>query len=430
MSSLDWLFGLERLGVKFGLDNITTITAELGHPERIFRSVHVAGTNGKGSVAAMIESALRAAGHKTGRFTSPHLINLNERFAVDGTPIAARALEDGVAHLESLTRQLLAQGRLDAPPTFFEVTTALAFELFREAHTEIAVIEVGLGGRLDSTNVLLPTVSVITNISLDHQSFLGNTLGQIAYEKAGIIKPSTPVVVGKLSPESAEVIHTVSRQRSAPLVDAWDGVHIRGAATTTGRTAIELLDTPVRRYGVIEMPLAGLHQVDNAVVAVRTLETLETCGITVPAKAVEDGLHRVSWPGRLDHRRLSGGRELLLDAAHNVEGAAALAAFLAGEAREPPPLVFGVLDDKDIGAMMRALAPSVGAVILTRASNPRFRDPSDLVELTKTIVPGLQVVAIPSVPQALETAWRLSTRIVVAGSLFLVGDVMKELDLS
>jgi dihydrofolate synthase/folylpolyglutamate synthase len=430
MSSLDWLFGLEHLGVKFGLDNITTITGELGHPEREFRSVHIAGTNGKGSVAAMVESGLRAAGYKTGRFTSPHLVNITERFAVDGAPIAAAELEDAVEHLESITNRLLSQGSLEASPTFFEVTTALAFEIFRSAGVQVAVIEVGLGGRLDSTNVLSPTVSVITTIGLDHQSYLGDTLGQVAYEKAGIIKPGTPVVLGRLPPQSVEVIRSVAEQRKAPLIDSGEDTRMLGVTTRTGGTSIARLETPVRRYEAIELPLAGIHQAENAIVAVRTLETLEACGVTVPENAVVDGLRRVSWPGRLDRRRLPGGRELLLDAAHNADGAAALAAFLAAEDSEPSPLVFGTLADKDVVEMVRALAPSISAMVLTRGAVSRFFEPAELFNTVKTAAPRLRVVAAPSIAQALEIAWRISPRIVVAGSLFLVGDVMKELKLS
>src|SRR5437868_5488470 len=193
--SLTWLFALEQFGIKFGLDNISTIVARLGHPERAFHTLHIAGTNGKGSVTATIDAALRAAGHRSARYTSPHLIDLAERFVIDGHPIDAATLRETAALIGETIATLRATGALEVQPTFFEATTAVAFELFRRAAVQVAVIEVGLGGRLDSTNVITPVVAAITSIALDHQQYLGPTLADIAFEKAGIIKPGIPVVV-------------------------------------------------------------------------------------------------------------------------------------------------------------------------------------------------------------------------------------------
>src|SRR5438445_8764906 len=220
MDPLTYLFSLEQFGIKFGLDNIATIVERLGHPERTFRSVHIAGTNGKGSVTAMVDAALRAAGHRASRYTSPHLVDLAERFVIEGRPVSADALAAAVDDVRGAIDTLRREGTLAVQPTFFEVTTAVAFELFRRAEVEIAVLEVGLGGRLDATNIVSPVVTAITSIALDHQLYLGSTLAEIAFEKAGIIKSGVPVVVGPVDPESLSVIARVANERGAALIRA------------------------------------------------------------------------------------------------------------------------------------------------------------------------------------------------------------------
>jgi len=446
LDPLTYLFGLEQIGIKFGLENISALVESLGHPERAFAVVHVAGTNGKGSVTAMVDAALRAAGRRSARYTSPHLIDIRERFVVGGRPVSADALADAIVHVRSHIDSLRAAGTLDVQPTFFEVTTAIAFELFRRAGTEIAVIEVGLGGRLDATNVVVPVASAITSIAFDHQQYLGRSLGEIAAEKAGIIKRGVPVAIGRLPPEADAVVERVAHERGAELIRAWDGVDLVRLKpdttdapdtrlepdTTDAPDATDLPDrfgeririrTPARDYGEIDLALSGSHQIDNAVVAVRLLERLD-----VPAAAILDGLAHVSWPGRLELRRLAGGREAILDAAHNPAGAAALASYLQEACAHRLPLVFGAMRDKDIDGMFRALLPAVSAVVVTRASNPRSADPAMLAERARAIAPDVPVTVEPSARDALRAAWRLSPRVVVAGSIFLLGDVMREWD--
>jgi dihydrofolate synthase/folylpolyglutamate synthase len=396
-----YLFGLEQFGIKFGLENISAIVARLGHPDRAFRSIHIAGTNGKGSVAAMVDAALRAAGHRSARYTSPHLVDLTERFAIDGQPIARDPLADVIADIRTAIEQLRREGVLAVQPTFFEVTTAAAFELFRRARVDVAVLEVGLGGRLDATNIVSPIATAITSIDFDHQKFLGNTLREIALEKAGIIKPAVPVVVGELDPEASAAIEEVARRHRSPLI-------------RSNRTDVADLTVALR----------GAHQRINAAVALRLLEAADAQGLAVPRQAMAAGLADPQWPGRLDLRRLSGNREMLLDAAHNPAGAVALASYLKAGC-EPPPLVFAAMRDKDTGAMLRALLPVVSRVIFTRASNPRCADPFVLAEQARAIAPALPVSAEPSVPDALAAAWRAAPMIVVAGSIFLLGDVIR-----
>ncbi len=426
MSQLAYLLGLEHIGIKFGLHNISALVSSLGHPERAFATVHVAGTNGKGSVTAMVDAALRAGGRRSARYTSPHLLDVRERFVIDGRPVSADALDAAIADVRAHIDGLLAAGVLDVQPTFFEVTTAIAFELFRRAGVEIAVIEVGLGGRLDATNVIAPAATAITSIAFDHQQYLGSTLGDIAAEKAGVVKRGVPVVVGRVEREASDAIERLARERGAPVVHAWDGVdvvRVPAPSVAEGEPHRLRLRTPAHDYGPIDLALHGAHQIDNAVVAVRLLERLD-----LPARAIADGLTGVRWPGRLEVRRFAGGREALLDAAHNPAGAAALASYLDAQPGGRVPLVFAAMRDKDVDAMFGALLPAASALVVTRASNPRSADPGLLAERARAITAELPIVVEPSPREALAAAWRLSPRIVVAGSIFLLGDVMRELD--
>ena len=415
-----YLFGLEQVGIKFGLDNITAIVEALGRPDRAYRSVHVAGTNGKGSVAAMVDRALTAAGYRSGRYTSPHLVDLAERFAIDGTPVDRDELGDVISDLRCVIEDLVDNGRLEAQPTFFEVTTAAAFELFRRHRVDAAVVEVGLGGRLDATNVITPAVSAITSIGLDHQQYLGSTIEAIAFEKASIAKPGVPLVVGRMDARARRVIEETAARRRAETVSSAEGVELERLSDRRIR-----LRTPSHDYGVLTLGLAGDHQVDNALVAVRVLELLERSGLPVPPAAIASGLAAVQWPGRLDLRRLPDGREVLLDAAHNEDGARALAAFLSATERTPLPIVFAVMRDKDATAMLRVLAPHADPLVLTKASNPRSADPRDLESAALAVRPDLVTEIAPTPAEALDLAWRHARRIVVAGSIFLLGDVVQ-----
>jgi dihydrofolate synthase/folylpolyglutamate synthase len=418
---LSYLFGLGQFGIKFGLENMFAIVGRLGHPERTFRSIHVAGTNGKGSVTAMVDAGLRAAGHRSARYTSPHLVDLQERFVIDGRPVAIEPMIAAVADVRAVVEQLLAEGVLQAHPTFFEVTTAVAFELFRRAKVDFAVLEVGLGGRLDATNVLTPIATTITSIAFDHQQYLGSTLALIASEKAGIIKPGVPMVVGPLEAEALEAIETIAAARGATVSRAADGVTVTPGSDpgTFG------LRTPAHDYGTVRLGLRGAHQVGNALVAVRLLELVNAQGVAVPPSAIVAGLAAPSWPGRLDLRRWPNGSEVLFDAAHNPAGAAALASYLRDLAGPPLPLVFAGMRDKDVEGMLRELMPVVGPLIVTRASNKRSADPEMLAELARSIDATRSVTIAEAPMNALEIAWRLAPRAIVAGSIFLLGDVMK-----
>ena len=336
---LAYLLGLQRFGIKLGLDNMEALKAGLDDPDRCFRSILIAGTNGKGSVAAMVERGLRAAGCCTGLYTSPHLIALNERFAVNGRPVDDAALALEAASIRGTIERLRRCGGLAHPPTFFEATTALALSLFRRRGVDVAVLEVGMGGRFDATNTVGALAAGIPSIDLDHQQYLGATLGEIAFEKAGVIKPGATVVSAERKPEAREVLRRRAAAVRAHFVDAVDEVAIR-SHEEAGRIRIESLETPRARYGPLTLALRGRHQLRNAAVAVRLLEELAPAGIRVPRAAVEQALADARWRGRIELVDCAPGRRLLLDPAHNAAAAAALGAYVAGIHPSGLPFVF------------------------------------------------------------------------------------------
>lgn len=439
MNALEYLFGLEFHGHKFGLDNIRVLTDAMGRPQEAFPSIHVAGTNGKGSVCAMTAAALEAAGHRTACFTSPHLVDLAERFTVNGERQPRDEIEDVIDYVRSMVDHLVADGRLPALPTYFEVVTATAFELFRRAGVDVAVLEVGLGGRLDATNVVTPPVGVVTNIDLEHQQYLGDTHAAIAAEKAGIIKPGMAVVSGVRHPEARAVIAGTCRDRGASLVEAMDGVDAQ-ASFIDGRIRMTLR-TPGRDYPACVLALRGRHQLDNAVIAVRALEAADAAGLRVPAAAVVQGLERTRWPGRLDMVGVGDGRRMLVDAAHNPAGAATLAAYLAEVHPDGLPLVFGAVADKDHAGMLAALLPHASRLILTEAPTPRAAPAADLAAIAAGLLAapapgagagGREVPAPPSVfvepdpARAIARAFEGGRTICVAGSIFLAGAALAQ----
>ena len=421
---LAWLFALEQHGIKLGLSNIRTLTAALDHPERAFAPILVAGTNGKGSVAAMIERGLRAAGHRTGLYTSPHLVRLGERIAVNGRPVSERSLADGAEGIRTLVDRLRAAGRLEAPPTFFEVTTTMALAHFRAAGVRVAVLEVGMGGRFDATNVARPVAVAIPSIDLDHQRFLGSTVEEIAFEKAGVIGEGAPVVSGERKPAAREVLQRIARERGARFVDAEAETDVR-VRLVEGRSVVDALATPHGRYGPLTMALRGRHQTRNAVVAVRLLEELDTAGLAVPAAAaIERALSDVHWPGRLDLREQAPDRRVLLDAAHNVAAAAAFGDYVREIAPGGLPLVFAALRDKDAAGMVRAIGSAATRIICTPAGNHRERPAPELAEVVRQVRPGVPVSTAPGPREALAEAWTHGSLAGAAGSIYLVGSLI------
>jgi dihydrofolate synthase/folylpolyglutamate synthase len=412
------LFGLEQFGIKLGLDSIRILLEALGHPQRSYPTIHIAGTNGKGSVAAMVERGLRDAGLRTGRYTSPHLADIEERFAIDGQPMPAAEFEDVAGVVLRIVDDAIAGGDLSVTPTFFEVTTAIGFEAFRRAGVEAAVIEVGLGGRYDATNVVEPAVTAITTIDFDHERHLGTTLPAIAAEKAGIAKRGVPLVIGPMAEEAAAVIRAVAAGRGSPLMDA-----ARDSTMTVrmvgGRAAVSMR-TPVRSYPEVTLALAGRHQAANALVAVRVLEALDGAGIGVSPQSVRAGLTHAEWPARLEWLRLPDRGSLLIDAAHNPSGARALASYLEDAGVGPLPMVVAAMQDKNVGAMIEALAPAASLWIATEAQNRRSRTARQLAEAIAAFSRTETRWHVDPV-DAVRDALAHHPRAAAAGSIYMVG---------
>jgi len=427
--SVQYLYGLQRHGIKPGLARTHALLDALGNPHRSFQSLHVGGTNGKGSTAAMMASVLERQGVRVGLYTSPHLIDFTERIQVNGRVIPA----DRVGALIETIRQVSERCLAD-PPTFFEATTVLAFAYFAEAGVDCAVVEVGMGGRCDATNVLTPLVSVITTIGLDHQEYLGQTLEAIAYEKAGIIKPAVPVVVGRLVPGPLSVIRHEAADRGA------DGVVLGEDFDARGEDPDQFVYGGLRwHYEDLSCPLPGRHQLDNAACALAALELAEARGLRVSEEAVREGLCAVSWPGRLElvHRR-PRQPDVWLDVAHNPQAADALAAHLTARSvrRDPATsgglvLVVGMMQDKDRKGVLSRLSavPAVRHLIVTGAAHPRAAAPQELARDCE----GWQVpIAVqPTVAEAMAYADSLAgpeDRICVTGSLLVVGEAKAVLE--
>lgn len=412
----EWLFSLEAAGITLGLTRIQTLLAELGHPERSFITLTIAGTNGKGSVAAMVERGLRAAGCLTGRYTSPHLTSIEERVAIGGTTIDGPAFDRAA----SLVRE--AADRLSSPPSYFEATTALALAAFRDASVDTAVLEVGLGGRLDATNAADASLAVITNIGLDHESFLGNTIASIATEKAGVIKPGAAVVAGRTSDDALAVIEARAAEVGATFTYAPEGVTVD--VDLGARDSRLRIRTPAANYGELRLALPGRHQVDNAITAVRALEVAHERRIArIDEACVRTALADVRWPARLDWR-LWRGFDVLVDGAHNPDGARALAAFVRDSVNRRVPIVFAVMRDKAIGEMLQALAPVASVFVCTSPSTTRAATPLEVQEIASRVAPDISCLTADTPLSALNQASRAGSPIVVAGSLFLAGEVL------
>jgi len=408
--ALAYLKSREKFGIKFGLSNIDRLAETLDRPERRYRSILIAGTNGKGSTAALLTSVLRSAGFRTGRYTSPHILDIAERISVDG-----RNIEPG--ELTAAVSQVAAAGASVGEPTFFEAMTATAFVFFAEQEVDVAVFEVGMGGRWDATNITPAEISVISPIGFDHESFLGDTIEAIAAEKAAIVKEGRPVVVSELLPEALEVVRAESERQKAPLVRAGEGVRLSARASASGQDV--RLETPKQDYGPVSLPLLGDHQLDNLVLAVRVAELF--CP-ELEIQHVRDGVAATRWPGRL--QAIEGRPALLLDAAHNIMAAERLGRFLEANPHTGRVLLFGVMKDKRVHEMLERLLPHAEHFIATRPEMSRARGPSPLASWA--LERGTPAEAIESSTEALERACALAGpagQVIVAGSIFLLGEV-------
>lgn len=403
--SLDYLYGLQRFGIKLGLENIRTLLARLDHPESAFGILHVGGSNGKGSVSAALAEILAQAGYRVGLYTSPHLHSFTERIRVGGTAIA----EDEVARLTAEIRSL-ADG---VAATFFEFTTALALLHFRRRQVDFAVLEVGMGGRLDATNAVTPRLSIITPICRDHAEHLGGTLAAIAAEKAGIIKPGVPLVLGRQEPEALAVLLERAQRLCAPvLLCGRDFAPLPAAGGFSFRS-------PGLELAGLQPGLAGAHQHDNLSVALAAAGLLRGQGAHLPEAALRAGVAQVRWPGRLEWWQ--GRREVLLDGAHNEGGAKVLAAYLATLGAEGIRWVVGLKGDKRPDAILDPLLPLVTAIYCTEPATETAVPSEALRRRGEAAGVAGSVHATPAAAVAAALADRRGNEIVlVAGSLFLV----------
>ena len=388
--TLSWLYATQERGIKLGLDRMRDFLAALGWEQGAQRFLHAAGTNGKGSVCAMMDSICRAAGMRTGLFTSPHLITFRERIRINGemAPPAEIATH--------LTRIRAVCDRTGITPTFFEITTALALEIFRDANLDVIILETGLGGRLDSTNVIAPLVSIITAIGMDHMALLGGTLEEIAWEKSGIIKPGVPVVTGPLVEEAAEVVAQIAATRSAPLIRVTEPV-----------------------LGAVG--LKGAHQRINAAIALRALAAAD---LQIPAALAAEALSTVQWLGRFQDT----GRGFILDGAHNPDAARSVAAtWRTGYGSLQTPIILGVVADKDARGICAELAPIASEFIIVPVRSPRAGSVDALREIAAAHRPA-RICA--SLTGAIETVPREQTPALITGSLFLIGEALVALGLA
>ncbi len=422
---------------KFDLAYVRELLEALGHPERRFASVLIAGTNGKGSTAAMLSSMLRVAGYKTALYSSPHLIRINERIRVNGETISDAEFGEMHNRVERTAQQLLHTGRLPWHPSFFEMLTAMAFEYFASVGVEIAVLEVGMGGRLDATSVVEPLISVIADIALDHQKYLGDTIADIAREKAGIIRQNGVVVTLPQHPQANDVIGQAILEKNARGVSAVRYVPAVSPGAETYREGRPLARPGRSRYPLVVMdeeidvdsPLAGRHQLRNLALAIATAEELAQFGFKVTPQEMEHGIRQTHWPGRfqvLPPSAATHQREMVLDVAHNPAGAWALRSALSENfSGRDLTMVFAAMRDKALEEMAAILFPISEQVIVTRVDNPRSATTSELLQAAART--GTPLFSEESVSAALARAREVSRPqdlIVVTGSIFLVGEAM------
>lgn len=405
--AIQFLYRLQKFGARFGLETTRRLAALAGNPHERLRFIHVAGTNGKGSTSAMLESIYREAGWRVGLFTSPHLVAFGERMQVNREPIS----EPELARLTGEFQTRLQQSPGDVMPTLFEVVTVMALQYFAERRCDLVLWETGLGGRLDATNIVTPLASIITNIDFDHQQWLGDTLDKISAEKAGIIKPGVPVITGAQPGRGLEVIAGVARENLAPLT-----------VVTAAETQRPPLDT-------VALPLPGEHQRHNAALALATVRALAAT-LPVSEMALRAGLEKVHWPGRMQSFTRPGGGRVLLDGAHNAAGTLALRAALPGQFPSGvSAIILGSLADKDWALSASTLAPLAGRLLLVPVSSERSLAPAEMLAVCQKANPAATVEVCASLADALERS-TLEPFLVITGSLYLIGEAMERLGLS
>jgi dihydrofolate synthase/folylpolyglutamate synthase len=422
---LVYLDQIQNLGIKFGLDNVRTILSSLNDPQNQYPAIHIAGTNGKGSVCAMLSQILMEHGHRPGLFTSPHLVTVRERIRIAGDPIPEEDFSRHLSRLREVVEELIVSKFLLSPPTYFEMLSCLAFLHFAEERVDVAVLEVGMGGRYDATNVVTPVVSAITTISPEHQKFLGETQSEIASEKAGIIKPGIPLVCGV----EEKVAHTTIRDRAEELSAPFFAVFSDGRRLRKEKNEQNFrfeYTCGEEKYNYLPS-LLGEHQGKNAAIAIAVARQLSKDWRLLDQSRIIRGIETAKWPGRLEV--VSERPLVLVDGAHNVEGAKALSKYVHEFISLPCVLVFAVMKDKNIQKLSEILFPLAHTVICTRFPYFKAASPED-IQRQASRFQG-RIVSQPDVPQAVQTALQAASPdgvVLVAGSLFLVGEIKKIFD--
>lgn len=424
--AISYLGSMQRFGIKPGLMRTDMLSLALKRPERSMNHLHIAGTNGKGSVAVMCESVIRQAGISTGLFTSPHLMAYEERIKVDGEPMG----KDRLASLTEALKQIVDDGsaRGEEPPTEFEICTAMCLEHFRSEGVKLAVMEVGLGGRYDSTNIITPEASVITHISYDHMERLGKTLDLIAFDKCGILKRGIPAVSAMQCEEAALMIRREAAARGSSLFEPGNGYDFSLLGTGLDGTDVQYYGVNVE--GSFRTALIGTHQADNAACAIAAIDTLIGLGWQISKEDISRGLSGAVHPGRFE--LIKGDPDVIFDGAHNLDGAMALASTLKRVlVAEKPIAVIGFSKDKDYRGMLGALAPHLGFAIATAPSHARSGSQDVEAVMEAACGMGLDAQGRPVAQEALEAGMEMArkkgTRLLVCGSLYLVGELRAEL---
>jgi dihydrofolate synthase / folylpolyglutamate synthase len=408
---------------KFDLENISVLSERLGSPYHAYASAHIAGTNGKGSTAAFLEAILRDAGFRTGLNTSPHLERINERIRINGEEISDEAFADVLSRVQETTEELLASGKLRAHPTYFECVTAMAFEYFAQQRVEFGVFEVGLGGRLDSTNILTPLVSIITRIDFDHENFLGHSLREIAGEKAGIIKPSVPVIMAEQRPEAAEVTRNRAKELLSPVVDTSEAFRIDKESVENGRVRAQVTEVATGWSIELAPSLPGRFQLQNALNAVAAARLLQQRGFRVSDDSIARGIATTVWPGRIE--KIRSHPDIYLDGAHNPSAARELTHFVEESLKGKKIfLLYGALRDKAIDEVAGLLFPLAVEAVLTAPSTSRAISATQVEEMAAHYANKSTTIADPE--KAIEYALSKASSddvILVTGSLYLVGQL-------
>ncbi|MGB7731589.1 MAG: folylpolyglutamate synthase/dihydrofolate synthase family protein [Candidatus Acidiferrum sp.] len=413
----------QAAAAKFDLENTTVLLERLGRPDRAYPTIHIAGTNGKGSTAAFVESILRCAGFRTGLNTSPHLERINERFRINGEEIGDEVFAETFTRIHSVIEELLAEGKLRAHPTYFECVTALAFEVFARQRVEFGVIEVGLGGRLDATNIITPVVSVITRIDFDHENFLGHSLREIAREKAGILKHGVPVVSTPQLPEAREVLLGRAVELYCTVVETAKAFCIEEESMEGGCVRADVTELAAGTQFSVAPQLPGRFQLENALNAVACARLLQAKGFRVSEENIERGIAETQWPGRLE--KLQSRPDVYLDGAHNPGAARELARFLEENfAGRRVFLIYGAMRDKAVDEVTGLLFPLAFEVIFTQPNNPRAVSASQLAQMAGHHASHFSIIG--EAEAALDAAFahaRPDDAIFVTGSLYLVGQL-------